>query len=279
MTQAAPAPVRPVASIGWLVADAAVVAKRNLLRIPRVPQILLFATVQPIMLVLLFTYVFGNAISLPAHEPYRQYLLAGVFAQALSFGTGSASVAMAHDLQKGLIDRFRSLPMARSAVAAGQTIADLVYNTFILVIMTAVGLAIGWRAHRGAGYILAGYGLLLLFGFVMSWVGALIGISAPNPAAASNAAFFWLLPLAFISNAFVPIQALPGWLQPVAEWSPFSAAVAGARVLFGNSGPVGSRSALPVQHPVLLSLFWSAVMLGVCVPLAVHVYKRAASRV
>jgi ABC-2 type transport system permease protein len=278
MTQVLPAPGRPVASFAWLVADAAVVAKRNLLRIPRVPQILLFATVQPIMFVLLFSYVFGGAITLPAHEPYRQFLLAGVFAQALSFGTGSTSVAMAQDLQKGLIDRFRSLPMARSAVAAGHTIGDLVYNAFILVIMSAVGLAIGWRTHRGAGYILAGYGLLLLFGFAMSWIGALIGMSASTPAVASNAGFAWLFPLTFISNAFVPLQTLPGWLQPVAEWSPFSAVVAGARVLFGNSDPVGAGSALPTQHPVLTSLGWSAAMIAVCVPLAVRAYGRAASR-
>lgn len=278
MTQVLPAPGRAVASFAWLVADAAVVAKRNLLRIPRDPQVLLFATVQSIMLVLLFSYVFGGAITLPSHEPYRQFLLAGVFAQALSFGTGSTSVAMAQDLQKGLTDRFRSLPMARSAVAAGHTIGDLVYNALILVIMSAVGLAIGWRTHRGAGYILAGYGLLLLFGFAMSWIGALIGMSASTPAAANSAGFIWLFPLTFISNAFVPLQTLPGWLQPVAEWSPFSAAVAGARRLFGDSNPVGLRSALPTQHPVLTSLGWSVVTLAVCVPLAVRAYGRAASR-
>jgi ABC transporter DrrB family efflux protein len=260
------------------VADAAVVAKRNLLRIPRVPQILLFATVQPIMFVLLFAYVFGGAITLPAHQPYRQFLLAGVFAQALSFGTGSTSVAMAQDLQTGLIDRFRSLPMARSAVAAGHTIGDLVYNAFILAIMSAVGLAIGWRTHRGAGYILAAYGLLLLFGFAMSWIGALIGMTASTPATANAAGYAWLFPLTLISNAFVPLQTLPGWLQPVAEWSPFSAVVAGARALFGNSNPVAPSGALPTQHPVLASLAWSAAILAVCVPLAVRMYGRAASR-
>lgn len=281
MTQALPAPglaAQGRASLGWLLADCAVVAKRNLLRIPRIPQVLAFATVQPIMFVLLFSFVFGGAIPLPGHEPYRQFLLAGIFAQALSFGTGSTSVAMAHDLENGLIDRFRSLPMARSALAAGHTIGDLVYNAFILVIMSAVGVAVGWRTHRGLGYILAGYGLLLLFGFAMSWIGALIGMSASNPAMASNAGFVWLFPLTFISNAFVPLQTLPGWLQPVAEWNPFSNVVGGARVLFGNSELAGPGSALPVQHPVLVSLCWSAATLAVCIPLAARVYGRAASR-
>lgn len=278
MTQVLPAPGRAAASFAWVVSDAAVVAKRNLLRIPRVPQVLYFGTVQPIMLVLLFSYVFGGAIALPTHQPYRQFLLAGVFAQALSFGTGSTSVAMAHDLQKGIMDRFRSLPMSRSAMAAGHTIGDLVYNAFVLMIMSAVGLAVGWRTHRGAGYILAGFALLLLFGFVMSWIGAVIGMSAANPAAAQTAGFVWLLPMVFISNAFVPIQALPGWLQPVAEWSPFSAVVAGAREFFGNSEPVSPGSPLPVHHPVLVSLGWSAVTLAVCIPLAAHVFGRATSR-
>lgn len=278
MTQIIPARGRAVASFAWMVADAAVVAKRNLLRVPRDPHILLFATVQPIMFVLLFSYVFGGAIPLPGHEPYRQFLLPGIFAQAMSFGTGSTSIAMSHDLQNGLIDRFRSLPMARSAFAAGHIIGDLAYNAFILLIMSAVGLAIGWSPHRGAGYILAGYGLLLLFGFWMSWIGAVIGMSASTPAVANAAGHVWLFPLTLIANTFVPLQTLPGWLQPVAAWNPFSAAVAGARELFGNPDPVGAGGALPTQHPILASLAWSAVILAVCVPLAVRVYGRAASR-
>jgi ABC-2 type transport system permease protein len=278
MTQAVHAPRRSAAGFAWPLADAAVMTKRHLLRVPRVPRILLFATLQPIMFVLLFSYVFGGAIKLPAHEPYNQFLMAGIFAQTLSFGTGSTSVAMAHDLEKGLIDRFRSLPMARSAVAAGHTIGDLAYNAFILVIMSAAGLAIGWRFNRGVGFTLAAYALLLLFGFAMSWIGAFIGMSAPNPEAANNAGFAWLFPLTFISNAFVPLQTLPGWLQPVAAWNPFSAVVAGARELFGAADPVGRAGGLPMEHPILTSLCWSAVLLAVFIPLAIRAYGRAASR-
>jgi ABC-2 type transport system permease protein len=278
MTLALPAPRRSAASLARPLADAAVVAKRKLLRIPRTPQMLLFATVEPIMFVLLFSYVFGGAIGLPGHEPYRQFLMAGIFAQTLALGTGSASVALAHDLQKGIIDRFRSLPMARSAVAAGHTIGDVPYNAFILVIMSAAGLAVGWRVHRGAGFVLAAYGLLLLFGFVMSWIGAFLGMTAPTPEVASLAGYVWLFPLTFISNAFVPLRALPGWLQPVAEWSPFSAAVAGARDLFGDANPVGRGGGFPTQDPVLASLGWSAVLLVVFIPLAIRAYGRAAAR-
>src|SRR5712691_2475950 len=278
MTQALPAPRRSAASFAWPLADAAVVAKRKLLRIPRTPRMLLFATVEPIMFVLLFSYVLGGAISLPAHEPYRQFLMAGIFAQTLTFSTGSASVAMAHDLQKGIIDRFRSLPMARSAVAAGHTIGDVAYNAFILVIMSAAGLAIGWRTHRGVVFILAAYGLLLLFGFAMSWIGAYIGMSVPTREVANTAGYVWLFPLTFISNAFVPLRTLPGWLQPVAEWNPFSAVVAGARELFGDADPVGRGGGLPTEHPVLASLGWSAVLLAVFIPLAIRAYGGAASR-
>jgi ABC transporter DrrB family efflux protein len=278
MTQALPAPRRFAASLAWPLADAAVVAKRKLLRIRRVPQMLWFATVEPIMFVLLFSFVFGGAISMPGHEAYREFLMAGIFAQTLAFGTGSGSIAMAHDLQKGIIDRFRSLPMARSAVAAGHTIGDLAYNAFILVIMSSAGLAIGWRTHRGVGFILAAYALLLLFGFAMSWVGAYIGMSAPTPEVANTAGYVWLFPLTFISNAFVPLRALPGWLQPVAEWNPFSAVVAGARELFGDANPVGHGGGLPTEHPVLASLCWSAVLLLVFIPLAIRAYGRAAAR-
>jgi ABC-2 type transport system permease protein len=278
MTQAVHAPPGAAAGLSRTLADAAVLTRRHLLRARRIPRVLLFATVQPIMFVLLFSFVFAGAIKLPDHEHYRQFLMAGIFAQTLSFGTGSTSVAMAHDLQKGLIDRFRSLPMARSAVAAGHTTGDLVYNAFILVVMSAAGLAVGWRTHRGAGFILAAYALLLLFGFAMSWIGAFIGMAARTPEAANSAGFAWLFPLTFISNAFVPLTALPGWLQPVAEWNPFSAAVAGARALFGDANPVPGAGGLPVDHPVLVSLGWSAVLLAVFIPLAIRAYGRAASR-
>jgi ABC-2 type transport system permease protein len=277
MTQEVHEPGRS-AGLAWALADAAVMTKRNLLRVPRIPRVLLFATVQPIMFVLLFSFVFAGAIKLPGHEPYQQFLMAGIFAQTLSFGTGSTSVAMAHDLQKGLIDRFRSLPMARSAVAAGHTVGDLVNNAFIMLIMSVAGLAVGWRTHRGAGFIVAAYALLLLFGFAMSWIGAYIGMSAPTPEVANNMGFAWLFPLTFISNAFVPLRSLPGWLQPVAEWNPFSDAVAGARALFGDVDPVGSGGGLPTEHPVITSLGWSVVLLAVFIPLAIRAYGRAASR-
>jgi ABC-2 type transport system permease protein len=268
--------VRAAVTDGW------VVAWRNLKRIPRVPDLLIFGTIQPIMFVVLFAYVFGGAIPIPGQEGagpevYREYLMAGIFAQTMAFAVASSSVGLADDMQKGLIDRFRSLPMARSAVISGRVVGDLVYNGFIMVVMVVCALFVGWRWHNGVLQGLAGFGVLLLFAFAMLWVGAVIGLSVRSTEVANTAGLVWLFPVTFISNAFVPTPTLPGWMQPIAEWNPISAVVAACRELFGNPNPFATDG-FPAQHPVLLSLIYIGLIIVVFAPLAVRKYQRATAR-
>jgi ABC-2 type transport system permease protein len=269
----------PASGLRIALGDGMVLTWRALLHTWRVPELLVFATVQPIMFVLLFAYVFGGAINVPGVN-YQEFLMAGVFAQTVAFGGAATGVGLAEDLHKGLVDRFRSLPMARSAVLVGRTTADLVRNAFVLVVMSVCGLIVGWRIHEGALKAAAAYGLLLLFAFSMSWIGALIGLSVPNPETASSAGFIWLFPVTFLSNAFVPAATLPTWLQPVAVWNPISAVVLACRELFGNLGavPPPSSDAFPVQHPIVTSVFWSLLILLIFVPWSVRRYRVAAAR-
>jgi ABC-type transport system involved in multi-copper enzyme maturation permease subunit len=211
-----PARVNP---IGRALSDAGVLAWRSLKRIPRTPDMLIYATIQPIMFVLLFAYVFGNAIPIPGFpgpRAYREFLMSGIFAQTMAFAVASASVGLADDMSKGLIDRFRSLPMARSGVIAGRVVGDLVFNAFVMLIMVLCGFVVGWRWHNGLGQALAAFAILLLFAFAMLWVGALIGLSVGGPEVASSAGLIWLFPLTFLSNAFVPTPQLQAPVrQPV----------------------------------------------------------------
>ncbi len=261
----------------WGVHDALVVAKRNLLQIPRVPDLVVFSTIQPIMFVLLFAYVFGSAIPLPGGGSYREFLIPGIFAQVAAFSSATTSVGVAEDMTKGLVDRFRSLPMARSAVLVGRTLSDIVRNCFQFVVLTLCGLLVGWGIHNGLIDALAAYGLLILFGFAMSWIGAYIGLSVHSVEVANTAGFIWLFPLTFLSNAFVPIGGMPDWLQTIAEWNPVSATVTACRELFGNPNPVTS-DASPSRHPIFVSLLWSVLILAVFVPLCVRRYRDATSR-
>jgi ABC transporter DrrB family efflux protein len=267
-----------VSLLGRAVTDAGILAWRTLKRIPRTPDMLIYATIQPIMFVLLFAYVFGNAIPIPGFpgaRAYREFLMSGIFAQTMAFAVASASVGLADDMSKGLIDRFRSLPMARSGVIAGRVIGDVVFNGFVMLIMVICGFIVGWRWHNGIGQALAAFAILLLFAFAMLWVGALIGLSVGSPEVAASAGLIWLFPLTFLSNAFVPTPNLPGALQPIAEWNPISSIVAACRHLFGNPSPFASPNSFPAQHPVWLSLIWCAVIIGVFAPLAVRKYRRA----
>jgi ABC-2 type transport system permease protein len=260
------------------VTDGWVVTKRNLIKIKRIPDLLIFSTIQPIMFVLLFAYVFGGAISIPGVD-YHDYLMAGIFTQTVAFGSGITAIGLADDLQKGIIDRFRSLPMSRAAVLIGRTTSDLLNNVFVLFIMVLCGLAVGWRIHTNAFEATAGFAVLLLFGYAMSWIAAVIGLSVSSVEVAQSAGFIWMFPLTFLSNAFISSSTLPGWLQPVADWNPISSVVLALRDLWGNAPAGAARGdGFPAQHPLLLALIWIGGILIAFMPLAIARYRQAATR-
>jgi ABC transporter DrrB family efflux protein len=259
-------------------ADGAVVAKRNLIKIKRVPDLLVFTLISPIMFVLLFAYVFGSAIPIEGLN-YREFLIAGIFAQTVIFGATITGAGMADDIQKGIIDRFRSLPMSRSAVLIGRTGSDVVNNVLTLIIMSLTGLVVGWRIRDGALEALAGFGLLLLFAYAFSWVFAVVGLLVPSPEVVNNASFVVIFPITFIANTFVPLENLPTVLRVIAEYNPISSVTQASRELFGNLPPdYPEPTVWPLQNPVLYTLIWVLLLLAVFVPLAVRLYKRAASR-
>ncbi|MFD9488113.1 ABC transporter permease [Streptomyces sp. NPDC059991] len=205
---------------------------------------------------------------------YREFLMAGIFAQTVTFATAGAGAGIADDMHKGLIDRFRSLPMARGAVLTGRTLADLVQTALTLVVLAAVGLLVGWRVHHGIPKALGAFALLLLLGYAFSWIGALIGLTVRTPEAATSGGLIWLFPVTFVSNAFVATSGMTPWLRHVAEWNPFSATVQACRDLFGNPGVVPSE-AWPMQHPVVASLLWSLLIIVGFRTLAVRKYRSA----
>jgi ABC-2 type transport system permease protein/oleandomycin transport system permease protein len=231
----------------------------------RVPQLLVFSTIQPVVFVLMFRYVFGGAIQVPG-VPYVDYLMPGIFAQTVVFGSLTTAVGLATDLQSGLMERFRSLPMAPSAVLSGRTLADLTRNVFVLALMTAVGFAVGFHLHGGVPRFLLALLLILLFGYCLSWIFATVGLVVGNPETAQAAAFPILAPLVFASSAFVPVASMPDWLQVWAKHQPVSVTITAARDLVLGT---------PAAHDVAVALLWMAGILVVCIPLAVTRYRRA----
>lgn len=255
----------PPSALKGAVLDSLALAWRNLVTIVRLPEPLVFATIQPVIFVLLFRYAFGGAISTPGLR-YVDYLMPGIFAQTVAFGAMGTGVGLAEDLSKGIIERFRSLPMARSAVLTGRILSDLMRNVFVVGLMCAVGLAVGFRVHTNVLAFVGGLLVLLFFGCALSAVFALIGLSVRNGESAQAAAFPMLAPLVFASSAFVPVRSMPSWLQVFAENQPVSAVVDAIRAL-SQGGPTAGE--------VFQSLVWSAVILAVFVPLAVRRYRRA----
>lgn len=257
--------------------DGWAVTRRNLIRMRRSPDMLVFAVLQPIMFVLLFSQVYGGAIAVQGTD-YVQYLMAGIFAQTVIFGATFSGQAMAQDLKDGLVDRFRTLPMSPAAVLIGRTNSDLVLNAISMAIMMVTGLIVGWRVGSSPAEFALGVLLLLLFSYAFSWVMALLGMSVRSPESIQNASFMILFPLTFVSNAFVPIESLPSILRIIAEWNPVSALVQAVRQLFGNLGTAPVPAAWPMQHPVEVVLAGIVVMLAVFVPLAIRRFASASSR-
>jgi ABC transporter DrrB family efflux protein len=257
-----------MSSLGYALSDTMVLAKRSLLRIPRAPDLLLSFTVQPIMFVLLFVYVFGGAIQTPGFEDYTDFLMPGIVAQTMSFGGFVTALALAEDLKKGLIDRFRSLPMSRSAVLAGRTLADVATNIISLTIMVAVGLLVGFRFHSGPLEVVAGIGLMLLFGYAFSWIFAYCGLVASSGESAQAIGFIVIFPITFISSAFVPVDSMPSWLEPIAENNPFTTVVDAMRALWVDA---------PAGNDIWGAVLWSLGLIALFAPLSVARYRRAVS--
>lgn len=257
----------PKLSLGTALSDIAVVTRRNLLHIVRQPQLLVFSTIQPVMFVLLFNYVFGGVIEnvLPPDVPYINYLIPGIFVQTVAFGATQTGVGLAEDLSKGVVDRFRSLPMARSAVLAGRTVSDLVRNVFVVLLMTAAGAALGFRFQVGLLPALGAIGIVVLLGFAVSWIMAFIGMAVKGVETVQAASFIGIFPLVFASSIFTPVEQFPGWLQAFAKASPITNVANAARALV-----IGG----PTARPLLYSLLWIAGILAVFVPLAVRSYRR-----
>jgi len=254
------------------VADSLVFARRNAAHIRQIPEKLLDVTLQPLMFVLLFAYVFGGAIGLPGGGSYHEYLIGGMFGMGIAGSAPGTAVALVADMKEGIIDRFRSLPMSRAAVLLGRTTADLLTQVIGGLVIAVAGLAVGWRIHTGPADALAAFGLALLFGYAFTWAGVCLGMVLRSVEAAQQLGFILFLPLTFVSNAFVPTQGMPAWLRVVADWNPFSAVAAACRQLFGNPNPSALVQAWPMQHPELATLLWSVVALVVFVPLAVRMY-------
>jgi ABC transporter DrrB family efflux protein len=247
----------------WTVVDALTLAKRNLTHLVRLPQLLVFATIQPVMFVLLFTFVFGGAIDTPGD--YIDFLMPGIFVQTVTFGATQTGVGLADDLGKGLIERFRTLPMSRSAVLAGRTLSDLTRNAMVVLLMFVVGTLVGFSPAGGVLSVLAAAGVVLLFSFALSWMAALVGLSASDAETAQTTMFPLLFPLVFASSAFVPTTSMPDWLRVWADNQPVTATVDAARALTQGVATTGD---------VLPSILWSVAIVAVFAPLAVRRYRR-----
>jgi ABC-2 type transport system permease protein/oleandomycin transport system permease protein len=267
ITAPAPTPiVEQRSALAWAVADAITITWRNLKAMSRTPEVIMFSTIQPIIFVLTFRYVFGGSINIPG-IPYVDFLMPGVFVQTVAFGAMNTGIGLSEDLHKGLIERFRSLPMARSAVLAGRSLADLVRNFFVVLMMIFVGFLVGFRVHAGIVPFVASIGILLMFSFAFSWIFALIGLGVPNAEAAQAASFPVLAILVFASTAFVPIDGMPGWLQAYNRVQPVSVVVKAQRAL-----SIGGDTATPVFH----ALLWIVGLTVIFAPLAIRRYRRAA---
>ncbi len=247
----------------YAVSDAIVLAKRNLMRYVRLPSLLVFSTIQPVIFLLLFTYVFGGAVR-GLHTTYVEFLIPGILVQTVAFGSAQTGIGLAEDLQSGIIDRFRSLPMARSAVLAGRTLADTMRNLFVVLIMVSAGYVIGFRFQHGIFNAVLVVVLAVLFGFALSWISAFIGVSVKNSESANVAGFIWIFPLTFASGAFVPVSTMPSWLQVFANANPITNSVDALRALTVG-GPVGDY--------LIYTAMWIVGLVSVFAPLAIWRYK------
>lgn len=263
-------------AVGKMLRDSSIIAWRNVIKIRRVPEILVFVLISPIMFVLLFGTVFEMAIDPGGGVSYREFLIGGIFAQTVVFGSTFTGAGIAEDMEKGIMDRFRSLPMSRAAVIAGRTVSDVVYNVLSLTIMGLTGLLIGWRIRGSFGDAILGIVLLLLFAYAFSWVMAFVGVLVPSVEVINNASFIVIMPLTFVSNAFVPTEQMPSYLRGFVEWNPISTLTQAVRELFGNTGDfVPADQSWALENSVLYTFMWIVIIVAVFAPLSVWRFRRA----
>jgi ABC-2 type transport system permease protein len=260
----------------WALSDGLLIARRNLTHVRHVPEKLIDVTLQPLLFVLLFAYVFGGSVKVPGG--YHAYVVTGIFVQTLTFAVGGAGVAIAEDMANGMIQRFRSLPMARSGVLLGRTLADLATTLIGIAILAVAGLLVGWRIHTGVPDAVAGFALLVLYAYAISWLGVLLGLIVRSADAVMGVIFLVAFPLSFIANTFVSAQSMPQPLATIANYNPVSAMTAAIRELFGNPSVVQAHPVWPMAHPILAAVLWCVAILAVCVPLAVRRYGVVSSR-
>jgi len=248
--------------------------RRNLTHIKRQPEMLTDVTIQPVMFVLLFAFVFGGSIQIPGVD-YKQWLLPGIMAQTMAFSSFVVAIGLNTDLSKGIVDRFRALPIGRGSVVVARSVSSLIHSSIGIVVMSVTGLFVGWRINDGVARGVLGYGLLVLFGFMTIWIGILAGSSLRSVEAVQGVMFTTIFPLTFLSNAFARPEGMPDWLQFLAEWNPISALVQALRELWGNEGlPLPPDAALPLQYPVIATLLWSIGLSAILAPLAIRAYVR-----
>ena len=258
--------------------DIFIITRRQILLLVRVPEVLIFATIQPVMFVLLFRFVFGGSIDSGQPGGYVQLLMPGIFVQTVAFTLAGTASGLAEDMKKGLIDRFRSLPISRSALIIGRTLGDSLLNIVVLTVMGITGYVVGWRPTGGVGNMLLGFLFLLLFGYALSWVGVLVGLSAKDARVVQNVSFIVTFPLTFLSNAFAPTTGMPRALQYFAEWNPVSTMVAGCRSLFGLENEFGATAgSFPSEYPLITSLVYMVLVMAIFIPLSARKYARAAN--
>jgi ABC-type polysaccharide/polyol phosphate export permease len=262
-----------------LLHDIGVITRRGLIHLKRQPEALSDATIQPIMFVLLFAYVFGGAIDVPGGGSYREFLMGGIFAQTIVFTAFGVAMSLAHDRKNQVVDRFRSLPISTGAVLGGHAVTNLVKSMLPIALMSLCGLAIGWRVHAGLFHAALGYGLLVAFAFAMIWVGVVFGSLVATPEGVQGIGFAVLFPLTFMASTFVPASTMPKVLRVFAEWNPVTAVADAVRAEFGNPNtPVRPGDPWSIRHPLAYSLVWIVVIVAVCAPIAVRVYRRSVAK-
>jgi ABC transporter DrrB family efflux protein len=266
---------RPEIRRTGLLRQSMAIVRRNLIHIKRMPEMLMDVTIQPVMFTVLFAYVFGGSIQVPsAAAGYREWLMAGIMGQTIAFASFIVAVGLTADIDKGIVDRMRSLPINSAAVLVGRSISSLMHSSIGILVMSLTGLAIGWRIRGGLGDAVLAYALLLMWGFAMIWVGILVGSAMRSVEGVNGLMFTTMFPITFLANTFAPTERMPGWLRTIAEWNPISSLVQAVRELWGNTSAVPADAALPLHHPVLTTVIWTVGITAVVAPMAIRAFRR-----